>query len=58
MADETELTEAICPTCEAGLDMAEQGGPFGSDIYTCPSCSTRYKFQTPPDADWKPPRSS
>ena len=58
MTDEMELTEAVCPTCKVGVEMAEQGGPFGSDIYTCPSCSTRYNYRTPPPADWGPPRTS
>ena len=58
MTDETELTEAVCPTCDVAVEMTEQGGPFGSDIYTCPSCSTRYKYRTPPPDDWVPPRTS
>ncbi len=58
MTDETELTEAVCPTCKVGVEMTEQGGPFGSDIYSCPTCQTRYKYQTPPDKDWVPPTIS
>ncbi len=58
MADEMELTEATCPTCQVDLEMAEQGGPFGTDTYSCPSCGTRYKYRTPPAADWAPPRTS
>lgn len=55
MADEMVVDEAVCPTCKTGLTMTEQGGPFGSDVYTCPTCSTRYKYQTPPPSDWEPP---
>jgi len=58
MADETELTEAVCPTCETDLVMAQQGGPFGMDVYSCPTCGTRYKYRTPPPSDWVPPRTS
>ncbi len=58
MADDTELDEAVCPTCKVEVKMTEQGGPFGRDIYTCPSCSTRYKYRTPPADDWVPPRTS
>ncbi len=58
MTDEAELTEAVCPACQVDVAMVEQGGPFGSDIYSCPACQTRYKYQTPPPADWTPPRST
>jgi len=58
MPDETELTEPVCPSCGTDVVMAQQGGPFGTDIYSCPSCDTRYKYQTPPPADWEPPRTS
>ena len=58
MADEMELDEAVCPTCKTEVQMTEQGGPFGKDIYTCSSCGTNYKYQTPPPADWEPPRTT
>ncbi len=59
MADDAELAvidEAVCPTCKVDVKMTQQGGPFGIDTYTCPSCGTRYKYQTPPPPDWEPPR--
>ncbi len=58
MADDTELDEAVCPTCKVDLEMKEQGGPFGTDTYACSSCGSTYKYRTPPDADWTPPRTS
>ncbi len=58
MADDTELTEAVCPTCKVDLQMTEQGGPFGTDTYTCGSCGSTYKYRTPPAPDWVPPPSS
>ncbi len=58
MAEDTELSEAVCPPCKVALEMTEQGGPFGTDTYTCGSCGTAYKFRTPPDQDWAPPRTS
>ena len=58
MADDTELSEAVCPTCKVGLDMTQQGGPFGTDTYTCSSCDSTYKYRTPPPDDWVPPRTS
>jgi len=58
MADDTELTEAVCPTCKVGVEMTEQGGPFGTDTYSCSSCGSTYRYRTPPDTDWVPPRTS
>ena len=57
MADETELDEAVCPECKVDMQMTEQGGPFGTDIYACSSCGSTYRYRTPPDADWVPPPS-
>ncbi|MEJ7763928.1 MAG: hypothetical protein WKF86_00365 [Acidimicrobiales bacterium] len=58
MADDIELSEAVCPTCNVGIEMKEQGGPFGTDTYACATCGSTYKYRTPPDPDWVPPRSS
>ena len=60
MADDAVLPvldEPVCPTCKVNVEMTEQGGPFGSDTYSCPSCGAKYEYQTPPDPDWEPPKT-